>query len=223
MDLKEKIIRTAYELFSEKGYEKTTVAEIINISETSKGGFYHHFKSKDDLLEAITMTYFDDLLEAYQEILQKNDRSIIDILNSVLVTINQYKIDQVEEWPKMRKVFSFSGNNTILRKISDQFQLMTTELYKKLIEKGINEGIFKVEYPEMVAGLWTREIIWIYSLAGKLIYEMDTEKYEIFNNQLNFTEKLINAILGFGDNKIRIKDIALAYVEKSRKLLTLLR
>lgn len=220
MDLKEKIIRSAYELFVEKGYDKTTVAEIIKLVGTSKGGFYHHFKSKDELLEAITMNYIQELLESYEQ-LCRSEGSIIDKLNNVLITINQYKIDQVAEWPKMRKIFSFSSNHVILRKLSDQFQYETTKLYKKLIEEGIKEGKFEVTYPEMLAGLWTREIMWIYRITTKLIYAKDTDMFKTFEDQLDFTENLVNTILGFEENRIRIKDYALAYVENSRKLLSL--
>ena len=59
MELKDKIIDSAYELFAENGYDKTTVADIINKAGCSKGGFYHHFKSKFEIIEAITMSNID--------------------------------------------------------------------------------------------------------------------------------------------------------------------
>ena len=47
---KEDILRVAEELFYQKGYEKTTVNEIIELLHLSKGGFYHHFSGKDEVL-----------------------------------------------------------------------------------------------------------------------------------------------------------------------------
>ena len=44
---KGKIIKAAWELFYQNGYEDTTVEEIIERSGTSKGSFYHYFKGKD--------------------------------------------------------------------------------------------------------------------------------------------------------------------------------
>ncbi len=64
---KELILQTAWELFMEKGYENTTVDEIIQLCKISKGGFYHHFNSKDDLL-----IYVSTLLDQQYEILSKN-------------------------------------------------------------------------------------------------------------------------------------------------------
>ena len=42
---KNKIARIAWKLFHEKGYENTTIDEIISESGTSKGSFYHYYLS----------------------------------------------------------------------------------------------------------------------------------------------------------------------------------
>ena len=41
-------------MFNEKGYEETTIDEIIAGSNTSKGSFYHYFNSKDELLSSLS-------------------------------------------------------------------------------------------------------------------------------------------------------------------------
>ena len=50
---KAKIARVAWQLFQEKGYDDTTIDEIILQSGTSKGSFYHYYSSKDELLSAL--------------------------------------------------------------------------------------------------------------------------------------------------------------------------
>lgn len=47
---REKIIETAWKLFNEKGFGETTINDIIREADISKGTFYYHFRSKDDLL-----------------------------------------------------------------------------------------------------------------------------------------------------------------------------
>ena len=64
-----KILNAAWQLFSEKGYEETTVDEIIELTNTSKGTFYHYFNSKEDLLSLFS--YIFD--ERYEELSQKID------------------------------------------------------------------------------------------------------------------------------------------------------
>jgi len=51
--LKEHIIEESLKLFSVKGYMSTSITNIIDASGTSKGGFYNHFKSKEDLFYEI--------------------------------------------------------------------------------------------------------------------------------------------------------------------------
>ena len=60
-----KIVNAAWKLFYEQGYEYTTVEEIIDLSGTSKGSFYHYFDGKDALLSTLS-NLFDD---KYQELI----------------------------------------------------------------------------------------------------------------------------------------------------------
>jgi len=53
MDLKQTIILEALRLFSLKGYLSTSVRDIIDAAGTSKGGFYNHFRSKEELFHAV--------------------------------------------------------------------------------------------------------------------------------------------------------------------------
>ena len=48
------ILDTAEALFFERGYEETSVQDILDAMELSKGGFYHHFESKMAVLEAVS-------------------------------------------------------------------------------------------------------------------------------------------------------------------------
>ena len=61
-----RIVSAAWRLFYEQGYEHTTVEEIIEASETSKGSFYHYFDGKDALLSTLS-DLFDEKYEALQE------------------------------------------------------------------------------------------------------------------------------------------------------------
>lgn len=58
-----RIVAAAWQLFYEQGYENTTVDEIVESSETSKGSFYHYFDGKDALLGTLS-NVFDEKYEA---------------------------------------------------------------------------------------------------------------------------------------------------------------
>lgn len=56
----EKILDTSFHLFSIKGYDKTTIQDIVNELGMSKGAIYHHFKSKEEILDALGTRYYND-------------------------------------------------------------------------------------------------------------------------------------------------------------------
>ena len=75
---KSRIVKAAWNLFYKKGYDKTTVEDIIALSKTSKGTFYHYFKGKEALLNSIS-----DLFDSKYEDLQSKidpDLSAYDTL-----------------------------------------------------------------------------------------------------------------------------------------------
>lgn len=54
---KSRIVKAAWSLFYRKGYDSTTVEDIINASKTSKGTFYHYFKGKESLLNSLSYLF----------------------------------------------------------------------------------------------------------------------------------------------------------------------
>lgn len=60
-DTKTEIHRVALELFSSRGYEKTSLREIAEHVGITKASLYYHYSSKQDLLRAIIGTFFEDL------------------------------------------------------------------------------------------------------------------------------------------------------------------
>ena len=76
--LRQRIIDSAWELFYEKGYANTTINEIIEKAETSKGGFYYYFKKKDDLLNSLYVI-FDREYEKFYSKLDKSQNAITQL------------------------------------------------------------------------------------------------------------------------------------------------
>ena len=58
MTTKESILTESFQLFLNEGYKEVSINRIINKCEISKGAFYHHFESKDDLYENVLNRFF---------------------------------------------------------------------------------------------------------------------------------------------------------------------
>ena len=57
---KSKIVQAAWKLFSEQGYDNTTIEDIVELSGTSRGSFYHYFDSKDSIIASMTFVVDDE-------------------------------------------------------------------------------------------------------------------------------------------------------------------
>ncbi|HEX3946599.1 MAG TPA: TetR/AcrR family transcriptional regulator [Acidimicrobiales bacterium] len=82
-DRREVIRDAAAELFAAKGVAATTVREIADAVGILSGSLYHHFKSKQDIVEEILAGYFDDLRSGYASVLSE-PRSPAEQLRSLI-------------------------------------------------------------------------------------------------------------------------------------------
>ena len=68
---RERVLDAAVNLFAEQGYDATSVAQVIERAGSTKGGFYHHFASKDALLYEVYGDLITGQLEHMDEILAR--------------------------------------------------------------------------------------------------------------------------------------------------------
>ena len=112
----QKILDAALRLFLEKGYEQTTILDIVDeMGGLTRGAYYHHFKSKEEVLDALTTKLFcdDNLFEHAKK--QKGLTGLEEI--------------------KLMLVKSFQDSSSIHRKISmEAMQLLrSSSLLKSLL------------------------------------------------------------------------------------------
>ena len=68
-NIKERIIRKSWNLFSQKGFEKTTLNDIIMSAGISKGTFYYYFRSKDTLLNTLSVIFDEEYRNVEEQML----------------------------------------------------------------------------------------------------------------------------------------------------------
>ena len=66
----------AAELFAERGYRATTVREIADAAGVLSGSLYHHFDSKESIIDELLSSYLDELLAQYRAIVSEGGSSI---------------------------------------------------------------------------------------------------------------------------------------------------
>ena len=141
---KNEILDAAGILFTEKGYENTSVTDIMNAVGIAKGTLYHHYKSKEDILNALIKRQTDDIFLSAKKI--ADDKSI-PVKERMIRTILALHVDteQMVEQTMMEQLHK--PQNTLMhektKKIIFHASANITEIINKLNEdtRRANESI----------------------------------------------------------------------------------
>lgn len=125
------IIEVGMRLFASKGFSATSVQEIASESGISKGAFYLHFKSKDDLLLAILQHHFDMIHKAFSEV-TKDIQNPRDKLIREQMALYSHFITHRELLIMLAKEQAIPRNDTIKQLLFEK-QMESHQHYRKRI------------------------------------------------------------------------------------------
>jgi len=80
VETKERLLEVSKELFSEKGYQGTSVEEIVKRANLSKGAFYFHFRSKEELLTEIINRAHRNISSVFEENEERTPEELLERL-----------------------------------------------------------------------------------------------------------------------------------------------
>ena len=130
--IKNRIVTAAWQLFYEKGYNGTTVDDIIELSGTSKGSFYYYFNTKDELLNTLSMI-LDDFYEELEVKMDANMNSFYKLLY-----INYEAHSMMEEKISIDLLASLYSTQLVAQ--GERHLLDQNRSYYKLVTKIVDEG-----------------------------------------------------------------------------------
>ena len=158
---KGKIIKAAWELFYQNGYEDTTVEEIIERSGTSQGSFYHYFKGKDALLSSLS--YLFD--ERYEELMEEIDPKM-NVFDKLML-LNHELFLMIENEISLDLLARLYSSQLITR--GEKHLLDHNRTYYKLLRQLALEG---QEKGELRTDVSANEIVRTYALCERaLLYD----------------------------------------------------
>ncbi len=214
MNKREEIIHEAIDLFSTKGYEKTTITDIIKKAQVSRGGFYHHYKDKSEILDDITDLYLEDFSILFKKIGTTHEKSYTDLITALFKAIIDFKIGQVSEWKTLQKIFAFKGNHQVIMRITSHFEELVTKVYTEIIKSGNKAGAFDVDYPELLAGLMTREFLQLIR-AVQIAHKNNLDKLpKHIIDHIDFLDRLFSRELGVKQLNAGFSEVLESYLLK---------
>ena len=150
---RQELMTEAQHLFYTKGYEVTTVNDIIEAAGVSKGAFYHHFDSKTAVLEAIVEHMMDQAVSDLQEIIADETLTAIPKWQKVVQLSNSWNLEKNAEIIEVGRILREDENILLHHKLRTEWLKVSTREIAKIINQGVNEGVFNVDYIQETASI----------------------------------------------------------------------
>lgn len=186
----EEILDICEKLFYLKGYTGTTIAEIIKEAGIAKGTFYYYFKSKEDIMDAVIKRYVKSECDKIKDALS-DDLRAIDKLR-VLFETTQSNEDKNHK-SRMINIVHRLDAELYVRSMAESINGIMPILVK-IIEQGIQEGVFKIEHP-----LTTAQFIlagFQFLLNDGFYPTSEVEALKRFNEFIEICEDLLGSVRG---------------------------
>lgn len=207
-----RILEAATRLFIEKGYEHTSIQDIIsNLGGLSKGAIYHHFKSKEDILEAVTDKMTEESNKILEGIRDRKDLTGKEKMKMIFKeSVGRSDMDDLfAVGPDL------SNNPRLLfSTFRDTVDNVAPFYIRPIIEQGIADGTIQTDYPAALSELVTLAAnIWINPMVFNNTMEEYCRKLMVFKQMME----------GFGldivDDELieRMRELAAVYLETKNK------
>ena len=145
----ERILEAAQRLFLEKGYDNTTIQDIVDqLGGLTKGAVYHHFKSKEEILNAVSDRMFFQN-NPFEAVKRRKDLNGLEKLREA-ARLNQSDSSQVQLTAQM---LPLKLDSRLLAELIQSNLHTLTPYYQELLEEGNRDGSLHTEYPRELAEL----------------------------------------------------------------------
>lgn len=183
---KEEILDVAEQLFAEKGFDNASTNDIINKIGIARGTLYHHFNSKEEILDAIVERMMNRSIAGARAMIKDKNIPLPDRIVGAFLALN---IDSGAGSEVLQQIHK-PQNALLHQKTQERLLGEVVPLIAELIEEGNRSGMFHSKYP-----LEATEMIIVYSNtafdeSAELSPEQRQQKIMAF---IYHTEKILGA------------------------------
>ena len=181
-----KILDVSMQLFLEKGYEHTSIQDIVNhLGGLSKGAIYHHFKSKEDILDGVMNKLYqnnDNELDHLRLLEKDSSMTGLQKLQALFTT--------ALESPRQDDMFQMAPDflknpQMLAMQIEGIYTESVPHFVQPIIEEGIADGSIKNDYPKELAEMILLLInIWLIPLVHDEDPSSVTNRFALFQEMM---------------------------------------
>ncbi len=153
----DKILDVSQRLFLEKGYDNTTIQDIVDeLDGLTKGAIYHHFKSKEEIMEALgDKMFFNN--NPFEKVKQRTDLNGLEKMRMAIL-LNQSDETQIK---LTEQAIPLLKNPHVLARMIETNHRLLYPYWLGFIEEGQNDGSIQTQYAKELAEFLVLTDIWL--------------------------------------------------------------
>ncbi|MGF7086718.1 AcrR family transcriptional regulator [Kroppenstedtia sanguinis] len=141
---RDEILNAAIKLFATKGYEHTSVRDIVKKVGVAQGTFYYYFQSKEEIINAACERTLASRLEKVKHLVESTQWNALEKLTRIFTEAspNEQDVDVLE--------YIHQENNSTMHQKWIVAEIMALLPYaKQIVRQGVEEGVFNAHQPEL--------------------------------------------------------------------------
>ena len=190
---RKELLNIAGNLFISKGFDNTSITDILNEAGIARGTLYYYFKSKEEIMDAIIEEYTEKIVIDANTIAGRKDIDVLEKFFLITASMNMKRDGKEDIIEYIHRPQNALMNEKTNRIIIDKI----TPILSKVVLQGVEENIFSTKYSYEAV-----EIILVYSIHAfgyGFMAKADDEKIEKIKAFLYSIERLFGAKEGTFD------------------------
>jgi AcrR family transcriptional regulator len=176
---RDELLAIAARLFAEKGFKNTTVRDIADAAGILSGSLYHHFDSKESMVDEILSTFQAELFAAYDDVLASDADARTKIERAVRLSFAA--IDQhPDEVAIFQNEADYLGNFPRFAYLAER-NAQSRNVWMTLLTEGVETGALKADLDITLTYRFVRDTVWVavrwYRPGGGLSHEAIANQY----------------------------------------------
>lgn len=209
---KQELLQTAIRLFATQGYEQTTVNQIIAELKISKGAFYHHYSSKEDLVEALAAMYAEEAAARARSVLEDASLDAFGRLSMFLSRMRNVKTESAAQLQAAFAPIFLERNRALYERTQQAANRVIQPILTKIIAEGVADRTFDTPDPEAAAETMLHLMNGMRPLVAALYAatnQLDVERQIArIVERMRYLGTVMDRILGIPESSIDLADEA---------------
>ncbi|MCG8502240.1 MAG: TetR/AcrR family transcriptional regulator [Firmicutes bacterium] len=140
---KKEFLETAIALFIKKGYDVTSINDILKRINITKGSFYYHFQSKEDLVNQVVELFLADIYSITKTI-TSSSLGALEKLEAVYLEVANYRRENKKIYRDLYELLKKDGNHYIHSLYMQRVNVVYSGIIGDILRQGVEENVFEI-------------------------------------------------------------------------------